>query len=178
MVKSITDKLNYLFKHGKYFGSMCLLKLHKHRHGNSIYFMCDNMVCFPKSSHKLCITFKETISRQLNTQYTIAIHMYIVLYEVSVFTPLYVVYVHICTLVYSFNVLSAVSSPVSNGSSGGNMITIFIVIGVVVAVVVVAIIVVILVIIVRKVRNNKHNDAGKLIANNGYLITFKCLYFT
>ena len=30
---------------------MCLLKLHKHRHENSIYFTRDNMVCFPKSGH-------------------------------------------------------------------------------------------------------------------------------
>ena len=30
---------------------MYLLKLHKHRHGNSIYFTRDNMVCFPKSGH-------------------------------------------------------------------------------------------------------------------------------
>ena len=28
-----------------------LLKLRKHKHGDSIYFMRDNMVCFPKFGH-------------------------------------------------------------------------------------------------------------------------------
>ena len=30
---------------------MYLLKLQTRKHGNSIYFMRDNMVCFPKSGH-------------------------------------------------------------------------------------------------------------------------------
>ena len=30
---------------------MYLLKLQMHKYGNSIYFTCDNMVCFPKSGH-------------------------------------------------------------------------------------------------------------------------------
>ena len=30
---------------------MCLLKLQMHKHGNSIYFTHDNMVCFPKFGH-------------------------------------------------------------------------------------------------------------------------------
>ena len=30
---------------------MYLLKLQMHKHGNSIYFTRDNMVCFPKSGH-------------------------------------------------------------------------------------------------------------------------------
>ena len=30
---------------------MYLLKLQMHKHGNSIYFTHDNMVCFPKSGH-------------------------------------------------------------------------------------------------------------------------------
>ena len=34
---------------------MYLLKLHKHKHGSSIYFTRDNMVCFPKSGHILAI---------------------------------------------------------------------------------------------------------------------------
>ena len=36
---------------------MYSLKLQMHKHGNSIYFMRDNMVCFPKSGHK-CVFCK------------------------------------------------------------------------------------------------------------------------
>ena len=42
---------------------MYLLKLQMHKHENSIYFTRDNMVCFPKSSHKY-IALK-TCSKQL-----------------------------------------------------------------------------------------------------------------
>ena len=47
MFKSVTDNLNY---HPRV-ESMHLLKLDKHEHENSIYFTCDNIVCFLKSGH-------------------------------------------------------------------------------------------------------------------------------
>ena len=40
------SKITLPSKYRKYFGSMYLLKLRKHKHGNYIYFMRDNMVCF------------------------------------------------------------------------------------------------------------------------------------
>ena len=50
--KTVTDNLNYHPSIRKYFESMHLLKLDKHKNVNSIYFMRDNMVCFLKSIHK------------------------------------------------------------------------------------------------------------------------------
>ena len=47
-----THNLNYYLSIGNSLEvRMYLLKLQMHKHGNSIYFMHDNMVCFPKSSH-------------------------------------------------------------------------------------------------------------------------------
>ena len=47
MVKSITHNLNYYLSIGNSLEvAMYLLKLQMHKHGNSIYFMHDNMVCF------------------------------------------------------------------------------------------------------------------------------------
>ena len=52
MFKSVTDNLNYHPSVGNILEvRMHLLKLDKHEHGNSIYFMRDNMVCFLKFGH-------------------------------------------------------------------------------------------------------------------------------
>ena len=44
---------------------MYLLKLQMHKHGNSIYFMRDNMVCFPKFDHK----YRQDIELELIASY-------------------------------------------------------------------------------------------------------------
>ena len=52
MVKSITHNLNYYLSIGNNLEVRSyLLKLPTRKHGNSIYFTCDNMVCFPKFGH-------------------------------------------------------------------------------------------------------------------------------
>ena len=58
---------------------MCLLKLHKRRHENSIYFTRENMVCFPKPGHK-CVLFIQNCSYATTGSYLstyVATYMYL-----------------------------------------------------------------------------------------------------
>ena len=53
---------------------MYLLKLQTHKHGNSIYFTRDNMVCFPKSGH-IYVSFHRVVKIHITLMRT-NIHCY------------------------------------------------------------------------------------------------------